>query len=63
MYPVTPPTSVAVKEVIRTVNEPEVAGTVNAATTGATWSGVVMLLEGFDGRPNPAPFLALTVKV
>ena len=45
MYPVTPTLSVAVKVVIETVNEEDVAGIVNAVTLGAVASGSVIVTE------------------
>ena len=58
-YPVTPVASVAVKVVIATVSEVEVAGIVNPVTTGAVVSGRVIVIVSLRGAETfPAASLA-----
>jgi hypothetical protein len=55
MYPVTPTLSVAVMVVIGTINEPDVAGTVNTVTVG----GVVSVTELLTVTMTPAEVAVL----
>jgi hypothetical protein len=59
MYPVTPALSVAVKEVIGTISDDEVAGIVKAVTTGLVVSfNVIVVVALLAADTFPAASLA-----